>query len=297
MSSSDAQLVPDAAGRTMELIRAANGRYMATDYVRATVENLAALPLREDDIMLCSYPKSGCHWLWECIRYLVFGGSDIHKTADKESSMIELNTREYIEALKSPRVLNNHAFFDEQPSDLKTKGVKVVFVYRNIKDVAVSYYYHHTRDKTYKYSGTFSQYLQRFESGLVDSGSVYEYLHSWENGIMANPSLKVHVLSYEEMTEDPVRELRRLNDFLGTNRDGDFLQMVAMETSLDAMILKKNKITTFIDENGLPIMYRKGKVGDWMNHFNSDEREKMDKNIAKELGKSKLFKFKDTSNS
>ncbi|KAK3802739.1 hypothetical protein RRG08_002001 [Elysia crispata] len=247
--------------------------------------------------MLCSYPKSGCHWLWECIRYLILGVSDVHKTTDKESSMIELNTRENIEALESPRVLNNHAFFDEQPADLKTKGLKIVFVYRNIKDVAVSYYHHHTRDKTYKYSGTFSQYLQRFESGLVDSGSVFEYLQNWESGIKANPSLKVHILSYEEMNEDPVRELGRLSDFLGTNRDGDFLQMVAMETSLDAMRIKKEKVTSFVDENGQPIMYRKGKVGDWVNHFNTEEREKMDKLIAKELGDSSLFKFEDMSTS
>ena len=58
--------------------------------------------------------------------------------------------------------------------------------------------------------------------------------------------------------QDPVRELGRLSDFLGTNRDGDFLQMVAMETSLDAMRIKKEKVTSFVDENGQPIMYRKG---------------------------------------
>ncbi|GFN83138.1 hypothetical protein PoB_000964400, partial [Plakobranchus ocellatus] len=58
MSDEGAELVPDPAGRTMELIKARNGRYIATDMVLATIDNLPSLPLRESDVMLCSYPKS-----------------------------------------------------------------------------------------------------------------------------------------------------------------------------------------------------------------------------------------------
>ena len=59
MSTAGAEQVLDAAGRTMELIKAKNGRYIASDMILSTVDNLATLPLREDDVMLCSYPKSG----------------------------------------------------------------------------------------------------------------------------------------------------------------------------------------------------------------------------------------------
>lgn len=62
--------------------------------------------------------------------------------------------------------LSIFSFFEDQPTDLLDKKVKTVFVYRNIKDLAVSYYHHHTRFEEYKYKDSFSHYIRRFVAGL-----------------------------------------------------------------------------------------------------------------------------------
>uniref|UniRef100_A0A0B6ZDZ3 Sulfotransferase domain-containing protein n=1 Tax=Arion vulgaris TaxID=1028688 RepID=A0A0B6ZDZ3_9EUPU len=238
----------------------------------------------------------GCHWLWEVLRYLKFGGMNNLENVDKEAYMVEYNTFERLEQLKSPRILNNHGFFEDQPSDLLKKNVKVVFVYRNIKDLAVSYYHHHTRFQEYKYNDSFTHYIRRLVSGLVDNGSVFEYLQGWEEGIRTSPGLSVHIVSYEDMKENPVAELRRLSEYLGTSTDIQFLENVAKATDFEAMQTRKVTSTLFLDQEGKPIMYRKGQVGDWKNYFTIADSEWMDEVIDRELGHSKLFKFKYSLN-
>uniref|UniRef100_A0A0B6ZEC0 Sulfotransferase domain-containing protein n=1 Tax=Arion vulgaris TaxID=1028688 RepID=A0A0B6ZEC0_9EUPU len=290
------ELMEDEFGATMELFRCPNGRLVAPDLVPDVVYNMTKLSLRDDDIMLCSYSKSGCHWLWEVLRYLKFGGMNNLENVDKEAYMVEYNTFERLEQLKSPRILNNHGFFEDQPSDLLKKNVKVVFVYRNIKDLAVSYYHHHTRFQEYKYNDSFTHYIRRLVSGLVDNGSVFEYLQGWEEGIRTSPGLSVHIVSYEDMKENPVAELRRLSEYLGTSTDIQFLENVAKATDFEAMQTRKVTSTLFLDQEGKPIMYRKGQVGDWKNYFTIADSEWMDEVIDRELGHSKLFKFKYSLN-
>ena len=53
------------------------------------------------------------------------------------------------------------------------KGAKIVFIYRNLKSVATSYYFHHTRDDVYDYKSTFDRYLIRFLDGLGEFEILY----------------------------------------------------------------------------------------------------------------------------
>lgn len=65
-------------------------------------------PLRNDDIILCSYSKSGCHWLWEILNQMV-SGEAVTGSTEKEISMIEYHKiLQDINELPSPRILNNH---------------------------------------------------------------------------------------------------------------------------------------------------------------------------------------------
>lgn len=102
--------------------------------------------------------------MWEILRILQAGTTSV-ETIEKESYMMEYNTLEQIASLPSPRVLNNHMPWDSQPRDLVDGKVKVVFFYRNPKDVAVSFFHHHRRFKDYAYSGSFDNYLKRLVQG------------------------------------------------------------------------------------------------------------------------------------
>ncbi|XP_005110477.1 amine sulfotransferase [Aplysia californica] len=256
------------------------------------MENMPDYPLREDDVILCSYPKSGCHWVWEISRLLMSGRTSADKV-DKEQFMMEaskcFNSGD-IDDLPSPRLLNNHAFFEQQPKDILKKGVKVIHVYRNPKDVAVSYFYHNSRIPAYKYSNSdFSKYLPRFVDGLVASNCVFDYMRDWERAINEQKDLNACVICYENMHENPLEEVRKLAKFLGKDYDDEFLQKVINATTMENVIKQKDILHK--DKSG-PIMYRKGKVGDWKNHFTVAQSEWFDHITRSRMGSSKIYTFK-----
>lgn len=61
----------------------------------------------------------------------------------KECAMLEFLTPDIINAESSPRIFNTHLQFSMLPSQqFRDKRTKLVHVYRNPKDVAVSLYFH-----------------------------------------------------------------------------------------------------------------------------------------------------------
>ncbi|XP_059143747.1 sulfotransferase 1A1-like [Physella acuta] len=283
------EVVSDDSGDTMTLIRYNDNRFVASDFVEETILNMRNVELRHDDVMLCSYSKSGCHWVWEILRMLRHGSTNL-EVVDKEHYMIEYNTLDQLSALPSPRILNNHMFWDSQPRDLVEKKIKTVFFYRNPKDVAVSFFNHHRKFKDYDYNGKFSNYLKRLVQGKVDNCSPFQYLKSWEEAIASHPEQPIFVGNYEDMKENPLAELRRLSTFLGHDHSDNFLQQVAEMTSFDSMKKRKFPVAV-LDDEGQPIMYRKGEVGDWRNYFTPEQSAWFDQIIRDQMAGSR-FRFR-----
>lgn len=284
--------VTDSLGHTMDLYRMDSKPhyFQKADFNLEFMENMSKYSLRDDDIILCSYMKSGCHWFWEISRLLLDGKTDVSQL-EKECSMMEANgVFDNIEQAPSPRILNTHLSFDLLPEDILKKGNKVIFVYRNPKDVAVSLFYHHTRLRGYNYTGTdFKSHLVRFQEGLVDNNCIFEYLRDWERVINNNPELKICVFCFEDMKENPMREVKRLSKFLEKDYSEDFLETVINATNITA--LRQAKTNHRKDENG-SIMYRKGIVGDWKNHFTVAQNEWYDHIIRTRMSGSQMFKFR-----
>lgn len=56
--------------------------------------------------------------------------------------MLELTSPDQMEHYPSPRILNTHYVPPLLPRQMKDTNTKIVFIYRNPKDVAVSLYHH-----------------------------------------------------------------------------------------------------------------------------------------------------------
>lgn len=68
-------------------------------------------------------------------------------------------------------------FFDMQPRDVLKKKVKVVLIYRNPKDVAVSYFHHVQRLQVfYHYTGDFNSFLIRWVDRHFYGGRVMDLM-------------------------------------------------------------------------------------------------------------------------
>ncbi|XP_046569010.1 sulfotransferase 1B1-like [Haliotis rubra] len=194
--------------------------------------------LKDDDIFICAYPKCGTHWLWEVIEMLKSGTIKYQKDV-KETRMLELISKDGIEAVPQPRVFNTHLHLRMLPKQVVEKKIKCFQIMRNPKDACVSFF-NHCRDMTppYDYEGDFVEFTEAFLSEKMAFGSYSTYLLSWKAEVAAAPELPVLDLFYEDMKFDPVKTVKDVarTGFLGLSSTDQFCEEVA-----DACSFKKMK--------------------------------------------------------
>ncbi|XP_076451786.1 sulfotransferase 6B1-like isoform X2 [Babylonia areolata] len=283
---------PDAAGKTLLLVEYGDEPYLAApDLSPEVMEDIHNIPIRDDDIILCSYPKTGCHWLWEMARLLRAGTTEV-EAVEKEKYMVEFTHQDELLKLPPKRIFNTHVFFRQLPQKVQDGKVKILFIYRNPKDVAVSFYNHHRKLTEYEYQGEFADHFtELFLKGKTDYGDFFTYTRDWERVMDSRPNLPIFVLSYEELQADTFNKAKELAKFLGSSADDDIIRDIVDKCSFGSMQERKGKEWT--DVYGEPVMYRKGKVGDWKNWFTVAQSEMMDQLIEKEM-KGSRFKFQYT---
>ncbi|KAL8594615.1 hypothetical protein ACOMHN_011355 [Nucella lapillus] len=284
--------VPDAAGKTLLLMEyGPEPYYGAPDLSQEVMEDVHNIPIRDDDVILCSYPKSGCHWLWEMTRLLRAGTTDM-EVVEKENYMMEFTSQDELIKLPPQRIFNTHFFFRQLPQKVQDGKIKMLFLYRNPKDVAVSFYNHHRKFHEYEYQGEFGDYLTGlFLPGKTDFGSFFAYNRDWERVMDSRPDLSVFRVSYEELQADAFHKAKELAEFLGSSADDDTIRDIVEKCSFGSMQERKGKDWAAV--YGEPVMYRKGKVGDWKNWLTVAHSEMMDRVIEEEM-KGSRFRFQYT---
>ncbi|XP_005101232.1 sulfotransferase family cytosolic 1B member 1 [Aplysia californica] len=276
--------IPDGSGNTLTVLEYEGRLY--PDFDLKAIKGALTFEARPDDVVVCAYPKSGTHWVWEMVRLLLAGTTDV-PVVEKDDGMIEFILPEELEKLPSPRALNIHYPFEFLSKSFFTNRSKFVYISRDPRDVAVSYFHHHRKlVQYYKYKGQWQDYLPLFLEGNVDYESWFSYTKSWEEGIAQNLDQPIYVTSYEAMHEDTLGQLRKMAQFLGTRHDDEFLQQVIDKCSFDNMRATKGKNEVFEGSNS-PIMYRKGKVGDWKNNFTVAQSERFNEIFEKQMAGTK----------
>lgn len=72
----------------------------------------------------------------------------------------------YLNGMSEQRFIKSHLPFSLMPPSVFKENSKIIYVARNPKDVAVSYYHLNRLYKTQGYIGNFELYWRIFESGL-----------------------------------------------------------------------------------------------------------------------------------
>ncbi|XP_046579030.1 sulfotransferase 1A1-like isoform X1 [Haliotis rubra] len=268
--------VEDAGGDTLFQIEHNGNLYPNFPNINS-ITNIHNLPIRDDDIFICAYPKSGTHWVWEVTRLLVTGQT-VQDNVEKGAGMIEYMPQEDVTSLPSPRILNSHFKLKLLPQDILKKRCKILYVMRNPKDIVVSYYNFMRGLPHYKYTGKWENYMQYFILGKFSYGSWFDYVLEFEDMKRSHPDLPVLTLHYEDLKEDPLREIKRVNEFLETGRSAEFLLEAIEVASFGNMKQKKSNQVT----------YRKGVVGDWKNWFTVAQNEWFDQLYQEKMADSDI---------
>ncbi|XP_049671537.1 sulfotransferase 1B1-like [Accipiter gentilis] len=191
---------------------------------------------------------------------------------------------EQLEAMVSPRIIKTHIPAHILPKSFWENCCKMIYVGRNAKDVAVSFYHFDLMNKLHPHPGTWAQYLEQFMAGRVAYGSWYDHVKDYWERRKDHPIL---YLFYEDLKEDLRREIAKVAQFLGRELPEAALDTMTQHTSFDTM--RDNPTTNYsmvpshLIDQGISSFMRKGTVGDWKNHFTVAQSERFDQDYVQKM--------------
>jgi sulfotransferase family protein len=186
------------------------------------------LAVRPDDTFIVSYPRSGNTWTRFLIANLLFAGQPV-SFANIELLIpdAEAQSSRYMKRIRGPRVIKSHQYFDH-------RYPKVLYVTRDPRDVAVSYYnfsrkYRHIADDC-----PLEQYVHGFVTGTLLSsgwGTWAENVGTWMAARNGRPTFLL--LRYEDLIADTQTELAKVARFFGVDATPGELSRAIENSSAD----------------------------------------------------------------
>jgi len=189
----------------------------------AIANSLTILP---DDIFLVSYPRSGNTWTRFLLSNLIYDVQPDFDSIENYIPDIYRNSDRRMLRLPKPRILKSHEMFDP-------RYPKVIYIIRDGRDVAVSYYYYHRKFKAY--NKNFDSFITEFVSGKLDrfgtwSANVTSWLENKDK--VRNDFL---LLKYEDMLRNIRESMRKICTFLELQCSEESITKAIKKSSLEIM--------------------------------------------------------------
>lgn len=229
------------------------------------------------DVFVATYPKCGTTWTQYIVYLLLNDGRPLAagESINDVFPHLEEVGEAFVCALPEPRLIKTHLPFARTPWSPLTK---YVYVARNPFDCAVSFY-HHTRGFVRHYDfadGTWEAFFECFLKGEVDFGDYFDHLSSWWARRLDSNLL---FLIYEQMLTDPAKAVQAIAEFLGGRAralasDAGRLAGVVRDSNFESMRRDQARWSSERPAN-MPAFVRKGVVGDWANHFSSEQARQL----------------------
>ncbi|KFO73954.1 Sulfotransferase 1C1 [Cuculus canorus] len=273
-----------------------------TEPMCKTWDQVKKFKARPDDLLIATYAKAGTTWTQEIVDMIQQNG-DVEKCRRastyrrhpflewfiQESPTDHYSGVELAEAMPSPRTMKTHLPVQLVPPSFWEQNCKVIYMARNAKDNLVSYYHFHRMAKACPEPGTWEEFIEKFMTGKVLWGSWYDHVKGWWK---AKDKHRILYLFYEDMKENPKREIQKILKFLEKDMSQELLNKIVHSTSFE--IMKENPMANYttefrgiMDHSVSPFM-RKGAVGDWKNHFTVAQNEKFDEDYKKKMADTSL---------
>lgn len=226
--------------------------------------------LRSGDALLASFPRSGNTWvrffLCNLISLCEWDGREVDFPL-LNRTMPELGVNNLLARWPHttiPRVVKTHQRYRFVFGRKASIGI-----IRDPRDVMVSYY-HFTHDRKRIYSGSFAQFIRHPRYGLP---SWFAHYTSWRGRWSV-------VVRFEDMLEDPTRELRRILEVLDVQPPDAVVDEAVARASFGAL-RRADSPGTAKDQYGA--FTRSGTSGQWKAYF-SDEDSAYHVELAKLYG-------------
>ncbi|KAG7174066.1 Sulfotransferase 4A1-like [Homarus americanus] len=166
-------------------------------------KELPNFQFKPEDVIVASYPKTG----------------NLEKS-DDSSEVLETRFPylEYpypgiksIGAKTGPRYVKTHLPITLLPSSFENSNAKLIYIARNPRDTAVSYFYFLRLLTQCSYEGTLSSFIKMFLSDMAVYSPFFDHvLGYWKS--REDPSILF--ITYEELHQDSIKVIKKIAEFL-----------------------------------------------------------------------------------
>ncbi len=229
--------------------------------------NLVPFAVKDSDVFIVSYPKSGNTW----VRFLL--GNYL---TNNQFSFINSNDLipdmhahpEKCKAIEGLRLIKSHFSYTPELN-------KVIYIVRDSRDVAVSYYYYYLK---YVYNKdevkpTFTEFFDLFMKGEVGFGLWSDHVDSW----LDNASKNFLLVRYEDLVSDTEEIFKKILLFVYGRYDAQKMVAAVQASDFSQMAEREQKERMMLPRNAASdatiSFVRKGQPGDYTNYFSSDQEK------------------------
>jgi hypothetical protein len=230
---------------------------------------------RPDDVFIASYPKSGTTLMQMMLYQITTDGAMDFPHVNSISPFYEWEVRHSnLEAfdVPSPRIFKTHLTYPMIP-----QGARVIYLLRDVRDVAVSAYHHFCL-----VTGTQADpamFASQFLEGRSMFGSWFQHVESWWP---RRGDENVLFLWYDEVTADLEGTARRVADFCGFELREAELPRILERCGIDFMKRHQAKFDPRLHQvsSGEREFIRSGKSGTGGDFLSGDQRELLEKKLV-----------------
>ncbi|KAM6464628.1 sulfotransferase 6B1-like [Liasis olivaceus] len=250
-----------------------------------TFKALETIEARKDDMLVVAYPKCGTNWVLQILHEMVaaVSGSKV-LPLPRPHLMLEFGGSEKVLKMKeqpSPRSYVTHLHYDNIPKSFLENKVKMLVVFRNPKDAAISYYHFYNKNPLLPNESSWDNFFQKFMNGEVAWNSYFKHAVAWDKHMDEE---NIMIITYEELKENVLEGIKQIADFYEIPLSEEMIKSVADKTTFQAMSSKSPEtLGSFA-----PVIFRKGEVGDWKTLFTEAQSKEMDAKFEACLAGTKL---------
>eukprot|EP00069_Balaena_mysticetus_P010662 bmy_06845T0 len=225
------------------------------------IEHLDDFEIRDDDVFIITYPKSGTIWTQQILSLIYFEGhrnrSEMVNTCDRVPFLEHSSHKVDHVNRPSPRLFTSHIPYYLAPKGLKKQKAKIIYIYRNPKDVLTSYFHFSNWLVTFEPSDNIEHFMKRFLDGKV-MGSL------WFDHDLRSSVLKISSFLEKELSEEDLDAVVNQATF----------QNMKLDPQANYDYILKSENWTRTNEGDF---LRKGTIGDWKHHLTVEQNERFDR--------------------
>ncbi|XP_032071198.1 amine sulfotransferase-like [Thamnophis elegans] len=255
------------------------------------LDSLDSFEIRDDDIFIITYPKSGTIWTQNIVSLIVYEG---HQDGTENITLFDrapfLDYNIFHKDLPSrplPRVICSHLPYYL----VRKRRAKIIYVLRNPKDILVSSYHFQKLIVKTETPKDFNILFEKFLAGKVVCSSWLDHVEGW---CAHKGDFNILFLSYEEMKKDLRSSVLKICNFLGRELTEKEVDEVVYKAAFNNMKVDSRANYTLMPPGILDLskgnFLRKGTIGDWKNHMTVAQSERFDR-VFKERMEKLPFKF------